>query len=99
MGALTNMCKIPLLLIPLRESVLQTAGVSSPKSERLDLRIGLCMIFSAISLILACSLETLSKALGIVGCTSGVCISFVIPGLMRLSQLRQLQNEGGPNAL
>merc|ERR1712217_825997 len=91
-----GMCKIPLLLIPLRESVVQSAGLSTNFGERYGVRLGLCAALSAIALILACSLQTLSKALGLLGCTSGVLVSFVIPGLMRISQLKRLQRVGAP---
>jgi len=101
MLALTNMFKLPLLLIPLRMSLLEAAGFN-PVGLNAPKRTAFCLALNLFSFTIACTLGSLSKALGLCGCTSGVLIAFVMPGLMRLrhlesrSSLRQglLQTEG-----
>jgi len=90
MLALTNMFKLPLLLIPLRMSFLEAVGFN-PVGLNARKHIAFCLVLNLISFTTACTLGSLSKALGLSGCTAGVLISFVMPGLMRL---RHLESRG-----
>jgi amino acid permease len=76
--SLTNLFKLPLIVQPLRESIYEAAP-SLPKNTVLTTATILVVVY-----IVAMALGSLSKALGILGCTAGMAIAFVLPGLIRL---------------
>lgn len=92
----SNMCKLPLLLIPLRQSVLQSIGWPLDAFNGFGCRFGICFALNATAFGLACTLGSLSKVLGLSGCTAGVLIAFVLPGLMSLELLRMPATLGVP---
>mmetsp|Transcript_139328 Transcript_139328/g.240797 ORF Transcript_139328/g.240797 Transcript_139328/m.240797 type:complete len:158 (+) Transcript_139328:3-476(+) len=85
--SLTNLFKLPLIIQPLRQSIEEALPASAPK----------CKLFETFAL-LSCSfgtamvLSSLSKALAILGCTAGMAIAFVLPGLMRLQYGRHIRD-------
>merc|ERR1712136_438974 len=76
MLALTNMFKLPLSLIPLRMSFLEAVGFN-PVGLNARKHIAFCLVLNLISFTTACTLGSLSKALGLSGCTAGVQASCV----------------------
>lgn len=87
----TNMFKMPLLLIPLRESVIEMLRLRKQYWDQRLPRYMLTLLLNGFSFGLACSLQSLSKVLGLLGCTSGVLISYVLPGMMFLEHLRRAE--------
>lgn len=49
------------------------------------------LLLMALQFLIACVLESLSKVLILIGCTSGILISFVLPSLMFLEHLRRVE--------
>jgi len=92
MLAACNMFKIPLMIIPMRTSIAEALKLPESVTKSLWGRVLMCASINAIVYIVAYNLESLSKALGLLGCTAGVLIAFIMPGLLRL---KYLQMTGG----
>lgn len=95
MLSLTNMFKVPLLMIPLRESVIEMIGLDKEVWNQFGRRFLMTLLMNSLCFLLACLLESLSKVLGLVGCTTGVLIAFVLPGFMYLEHLRRVETASG----
>uniref|UniRef100_A0A7S1ATL6 Amino acid transporter transmembrane domain-containing protein n=1 Tax=Noctiluca scintillans TaxID=2966 RepID=A0A7S1ATL6_NOCSC len=85
--ALTSLLKLPLLLIPLRISLEETCGLD-PRAVDWRGRSAFCLIINLVSFFVACALGSLSKVLDFAGCTAGVVIAFLLPGLLRVRYLQ-----------
>lgn len=94
MLSLTNMFKLPLLMIPLRESIIDMFKLDKETWDRPALRYPLCFALMSLQFGIACSLSSLSKVLALIGCTAGILISFVLPSMMFLEHLRRVEREG-----
>jgi amino acid permease len=92
MLALCNMFKIPLMIIPMRTSIAEALQLPERMTKPIWGRICMCAAINALVYTVAYNLESLSKALGLLGCTAGVLIAFIMPGLLRL---KYLQMTGG----
>lgn len=89
MLACCNMFKIPLMIIPMRTSIAEALQWPEAARSSLVRRVSMCAAINAVVYTTAYNLESLSKALGLLGCTAGVVIAFVLPGLLRLKYLQQ----------
>mmetsp|Transcript_43359 Transcript_43359/g.97608 ORF Transcript_43359/g.97608 Transcript_43359/m.97608 type:complete len:496 (+) Transcript_43359:1-1488(+) len=77
--SLTNTFKLPLIVSPLRVSLQEVAPGVMNRCPTVEVAVLLALVFFT-----ALGLGSLSKALGLVGCTCGVAACFIFPGLMRL---------------
>lgn len=77
--AFTNLFKLPLIVQPLRESIFEALPTGLPKYNVSATVILLSVVYAA-----AMALGSLSRTLGILGCTTGIAIAFILPGLLRL---------------
>lgn len=79
--AVGNIFKIPLITQPLRDSLHE----SLPAWTRNSFLETVVLMLLVVMAVLA--LKDLSRVLSVLGCTAGVTICFVMPGLMRLKLL------------
>jgi len=91
---LTNFFKFPLLMVPLRDSVMEAMPhpVRGPLAEFYP-RLTLTVIIMCLVSLAAVNFEDLMSILGLVGSTAGVFTAFFLPAVMKLRLNRKKAEE------
>lgn len=80
---LTNLLKIPLIVLPFRSTAFDILGRKESKASFITI-LAMTIVTMAICAGLAVGLKSISKVLGLIGSTAGVMVVLILPGALYL---------------